>query len=341
MLEIGQPLHAFDYHLIAKPGGPSSEAVRQATSQSPPDEPQTAGQPDGKPTIVVRRATDGESFSTLDGQKRTLTREMLVIADEQKGIALAGIMGGANTEINERTTDVLIESAYFLPTNIRRTSKGLGLRSESSYRFERGVDISITDWASLRAAHLILQIAGGQLAGGVVEAYPAPANPRQIALRYGKTNGLLGIVIPNNEQVKHLLALGLEVIAQSNDSGMFRIPTWRVDLERETDLIEDIERLHGLEKVPALPPRGAIGANAFDAIHDHIADLRRLLVGEGLHEAQGQTLISDAAAKLVTPAHGLVRLANPLSSDMNVLRPSLLPGLIDSLRHNVSRKNYD
>ncbi|HEU0039495.1 MAG TPA: phenylalanine--tRNA ligase subunit beta, partial [Verrucomicrobiae bacterium] len=332
MLEIGQPLHAFDYHLIAKPGGTNFEAVRQAASQSPLDETQTASKMpvlrdkhDAKPTIVVRRAHDGELFIALDGQKRTLTREMLVIADEQKGIALAGIMGGANTEINERTTDVLIESAYFLPTNIRRTSKRLGLRSESSYRFERGVDISITDWASLRAAHLILQIAGGQLAGGVVEAYPTPANPRQITLRYAKTNALLGTVIPNNEQMKHLIALGFEVTAQSNDSGMFRVPTWRVDLKRETDLIEEIERLHGLEKVPATPPRGAIGANAFDAIHDQIADLRRILAGEGLSEAQGQTLISDAAAKLVTPADELVPLANPLSSDMNVLRPSLLP----------------
>jgi len=138
MLETGQPLHAFDYHLIAKGA-------------------------DGKPTIVIRRAAAGEKFKTLDNQERALTGEMLLIADEQKGIALAGVMGGANTEINNDTKDVLIESAYFSPVNIRRTSKLLGLRSESSYRFERGADVGICDWASRRAAQLILETAGGQL----------------------------------------------------------------------------------------------------------------------------------------------------------------------------------
>lgn len=321
MMEIGQPLHAFDYHLIAK------------------------GK-DGKPTIVVRRAQDGELFVTLDGQKRTLTRDMLLIADEQKGIALAGIMGGLNTEINDQTVDVLIESAYFNPTNIRRTSKALGLRSESSYRFERGADIDINDWASRRAAQLILETAGGQLAEGIVDAYPEPVEPKQITLRFAKTDALLGIAIAPEQQVKTLSSLGLaELSGQSpiahRPSAVFRIPTWRVDLKRETDLIEEIERLYGVEKVPATPPRGAIGSNPFDALHDQIADVRRILAGIGLNEAQGQTLISDAAAKLVVPAESLVMLANPLSSDMNALRPSLLPGLIDSLRHNVSHKNYD
>ena len=154
MLETGQPLHAFDYHLIAKSA-------------------------DGKPTIVVRRAAAGEKFKTLDNQERTLTNEMLLIADEQKGIALAGVMGGANTEINNSTADVLIESAYFSPVNIRRTSKQLGLRSESSYRFERGADAGICDWASRRAAQLILETAGGELAEGVVDVYPKPAEPKR------------------------------------------------------------------------------------------------------------------------------------------------------------------
>ena len=154
MLEIGQPLHAFDYHLIA---GSRVRANADGSKHPPSD--------DGgyKPTIVVRRAAPGEKFKTLDNVERTLTNEMLLIADEQKGIALAGVMGGQNTEINEKTVDVLIESAYFSPTNIRRTSKALGLRSESSYRFERGADIGICDWASQRAAQLILETAGGQL----------------------------------------------------------------------------------------------------------------------------------------------------------------------------------
>src|SRR5262249_12614331 len=137
MLESGQPLHAFDYHLLAKTPGQSS------------------------PTIVVKRAADGERFVTLDGQERSLSREVLLIADETKAIALAGVMGGQNTEINPDTIDVLIESACFKPQNIRATSKKLGLRTESAYRFERGADIGICDWASARAAQLILETAGG------------------------------------------------------------------------------------------------------------------------------------------------------------------------------------
>ncbi|MBI5774357.1 MAG: phenylalanine--tRNA ligase subunit beta, partial [Verrucomicrobia bacterium] len=311
MLETGQPLHAFDYHLIGK----------------------TA---DGKPTIVIRRAAAGEKFKTLDNQERTLTSEMLLIADEQKGIALAGVMGGANTEIRDDTKDVLIESAYFAPTNIRRTSKTLGLRSESSYRFERGADVGIAEWASRRAAQLILETAGGQLAEGVVDAYPKPAVPKEIPLRFEKTNTLLGVEIPKEQQVKLLQSLGLDMLPGS----AFRIPTWRVDLKRETDLIEEIERLHGLNKIPATPPRGAIGTNAFDAVHDQIAEARRILCGLGLNEAHGQTLVSKSE---VRGARGeeIVALANPLSTDMDVLRPSLLPGLIHALRHNVTRKNYD
>jgi len=325
MLEIGQPLHAFDYHLIAKVG--------QASSLS-------SGRQDACPTIIVRRAAAGEKFKTLDNQERTLTSEMLLIADETKGIALAGVMGGANTEINDRTVDVLIESAYFAPVNIRRTSKQLGLRSESSYRFERGADIGICDWASQRAAQLILETAGGQLAEGVVDAYPKPVEPKQITLHFSKSKDLLGIGISHSDQISFLTKLGLAVTEQSPGVCTFKIPSWRVDLKREVDLIEEIERLHGVEKTPATPPRGAIGANAFDSVYDQIAEVRRILSGLGLNEAQGQTLISKSEIR-DTNGEKIVALASPLSSDMDVLRPSLLPGLIHSLRHNVSRKNYD
>ncbi len=324
MLEIGQPLHAFDYHLIGKGA-------------------------DGEPTIVIRRAAAGEKFKTLDNQERTLTNEMLLIADEQKGIALAGIMGGANTEINDQTVDVLIESAYFSPTNIRRTSKQLGLRSESSYRFERGADAGISNWASQRAAQLILETAGGQLAEGVVDAYPVPAEPKQITLRHHKVNELLGITLKPEEMEFYLGQLGLKAVNRKarpvgddapTEPTTFQIPTWRVDLKREADLIEEIERLHGLAKVPATPPRGAIGTNAFDSVYDQISEARRILTGLGLNEAQGQTLISRGEARGAKDEE-IVALANPLSSDMDVLRPSLLPGLVHSLRHNVTRKNYD
>src|SRR6185436_14783539 len=214
------------------------------------------------------------------------------------------------------------------PTNIRRTSKTLGLRSESSYRFERGADIGICDWASQRAAQLILETAGGKLASGVVDAYPTPAELKSITLRYAKTNALLGVPIAHGEQVMHLAAIGLTPAKQTNDTCSFKIPTWRVDLKRETDLIEEIERLHGLEKIPATPPRGAIGTNSFDAVYDQIGDVRRILCSFGLNEAQGQTLISKDEVR-GTPDAEIVALANPLSSDMDVLRPSLLPGLLN------------
>ncbi len=314
MLETGQPLHAFDYHLIAK------------------------GK-DGKPMIVIRRAGDKEKFKTLDNQERTLTNEMLLIADEQKGIALAGVMGGQNTEINDRTTDILIESAYFSPVNIRRTSRQLTLRSESSYRFERGADIGVCDWASQRAAQLILETAGGQLAEGVVDFYPKPAEPKQITLHFSKTKDLLGVGISHAEQISFLTKLGLTITRQEPGECTFSIPSWRVDLKREVDLIEEIGRLYGIEKIPDAPPRNAIGTNAFDLIYDQIAEARRILTGLGLNEAQGQTLISSAEFGIRSAES--VMLSNPLSSDMDVLRPSLLPGLIHSLRHNVSRKNYD
>jgi phenylalanyl-tRNA synthetase beta chain len=324
MLECGQPLHAFDYHLLAKSA-------------------------DGKPTIIVRRAQDGELFVTLDGQKHTLTREHLLIADAEKGIALAGVMGGLNSEINERTVDVLIESACFQPANIRRTSKALGLRTDASYRFERGADIGLTDWASRRCAQLILESAGGQLAVGVADAYPAPVEPRQITLRHAKVNELLGITLQPEEIDFYLGQLGLKSTSRKPrpvdapaepEPVTWLIPTWRVDLKREADLIEEVCRLHGVDKIPATPPRGAIGANEYDAVHDQLAEVRRLLTGLGLNEAQGQTLIGANAAERVATA-GVVLLANPLSSDMNALRPSLLPGLLDSLQHNVGRRECD
>ena len=338
MLESGQPLHAFDYHLIAKSA-------------------------DGKPTIVVRRAAADEKFKTLDGQERTLNSESLLIADETKGIALAGVMGGQNTEINDKTVDVLLESAYFSPTNIRRTSKQLGLRTDSSYRFERGADVGICDWASQRAAQLILETAGGQLADGVVDAYPQPAKTKEISLRHEKVEALLGVSIPVADQKHFLERLGLKLgpthvpfVDASADTATlvgkplipdartavttFRVPSWRVDMKRDVDLIEEIARLYGVDKIPATTPRGGHGENAFDPVYDQIAAVRHLLTGLRLNEAQGQTLVGKDEVRGVKDEE-VVALANPLSSDMDVLRPSLLPGLIHSLRHNVSRKNYD
>jgi phenylalanyl-tRNA synthetase beta chain len=325
MLETGQPLHAFDFHLLSS-----------APNQS-------------HPSIVVRRAQEGERFITLDGQERKLSSQMLLIADETKPIALAGVMGGLNSEINLKTVDVLLESAYFKPQNIRATSKRLELRTESSYRFERGGDVGICDWASRRAAQLILQTAGGTLAAGVVDAYPLPFEPKQITLRHQKVKDLLGIELSPEQIDGYLGQLELKVVGRkprpigetaAPEPSTFRIPSFRVDLKREVDLIEEVARLYGVDRIPATTPRGAVGSNSFDLIQDQYAEARGILTGLGLFEAQGQTLISAAAAGLIS-GDSLIGLSNPLSSDMNVLRPSLLPGLLESLRHNVSRKTYD
>jgi phenylalanyl-tRNA synthetase beta chain len=309
MLETGQPLHAFDLHLLA--GG----------------------------KIIIRRAAEGEKFVTLDGKERPLTDQMLLIADETKGVALAGIMGGQNSEINSGTVDVLLESACFKAQNIRATSRKLDLRTDSSYRFERGADIEVCDWASRRAAQLILEVAGGSLLEPGIDAYPAPVKLKELTLRPEKTNELLGVQIPAQTQADFLNRLGIAPVAPGGT--VFRVPAFRVDIKREADLIEEIGRLYGVDKIPSSAPRGAIGANAFDAVHDQIAECRRLLAGLGLIEAQGQTLISDASAKLRDAGAPPVALQNPLSSDMNVLRPSLLPGLLDSQRRNLSRKKED
>ena len=259
-------------------------------------------------------------------------------------------MGGQNSEINSGTADVLIESAYFNPQNIRATSKKLELRTESSYRFERGGDVGVCDWASQRAARLILETAGGTIAEGVIDAYPKPFEPKQIALRHTRTEAVLGVDVPADKQLDFLHRLGLEIITPSGispttgirtpNTTVFRVPLFRVDLKREIDLVEEIARLHGVDNIPSTPPRGAVGTNAFDAVHDQISEARRLLTGLGLYEAQGQTLISDTSAKLAT-AGSAIALANPLSSDMNVLRPSLLPGLLAAMRHNVNHRTND
>jgi len=330
MLESGQPLHAFDYHLLSRSSGCESAQNKL--------EPTHVGC--YTPKIIIRRANEGEKFTTLDGKERTLTNQILLIADETKGLALAGIMGEKNSEINANTTDVLIESAYFKPQNVRATSKKLELRTDSSYRFERGGDVEICDWASRRAAQLICDLAEGQVLGHAIDNFSHQTPAKPITLHFAKTKDLLGIGISHQEQISFLTKLGLTVAEQTPGICTFKIPSWRVDLKREVDLIEEVGRLYGIEKIPATPPRGALGANAFDSVYDQIAEARRILTGLGLNEAQGQTLIAKSEVRS-QKSEEIVALANPLSSDMDVLRPSLLPGLIHSLRHNVSRKNYN
>ncbi len=326
MLETGQPLHAFDLHLL-RPGA------------------------SGRPGVVVREAAAGEVFVTLDGREHTLAGGELMIADAHRAIALAGVMGGRETEIQDTTVDVLLESAWFAPTSVRRTSRGLGLRTDASYRFERGADPGAVDLASRRCAALIVELAGGVLAQGVVDACPVPAEPRRVTLRHDRVNEVLGTRIAPEEIESHLVRLGLRAVGRRPrpvDAGSdappepvtFEIPSFRVDLKQEIDLVEEVCRLHGVDRIPSTPPRGAVGSHPFDAVHDQLSEARRLLTGLGLDEAQGQTLVAGAGLDAGRRAVA-VALANPLSADMDVLRPSLLPGLLDILAHNAARRVLD
>jgi phenylalanyl-tRNA synthetase beta chain len=172
-----------------------------------------------------------------------------------------------------------------------------------------------------------------------VDVYPSPAQPKELTLHFSHSKDLLGIGVSHADQVSYLNKLGMETVSQQPGEATFRVPSWRVDMKREVDLIEEVGRLYGIDKIPSTPPRGALGTNVFDSVYDQIGEARRILTGLGLNEAQGQTLISNSEFQISNVES--VALANPLSSDMDVLRPSLLPGLIHSLRHNLARKNHD
>ena len=318
MLECGQPLHAFDYNLL------------------------------NGHRIVVRRAQNGERFLAIDESQHELTGDRLVIADAQRAVALAGIMGGKESEINQATTDVLLESAWFLPANVRKTSKTLGLASESSYRFERGANIDGVLWAGHRAAALIQELAGGQIARGVIDALAKPVEKRHVRCRYAQVNRLLGVEVPPETVKKIFAGLGCAIMEgrapsrpseksghdgawPSNDFVEVEVPTFRVDLEREADLIEEICRIHGVDKIPARMQPATAAVSEFDARWDACARVRGILTALGFHEALNQTLVSE----------GDLKLQNPLSADQQALRSSLVPGLLANLRTNVSRHQFD
>ncbi len=324
MLLTGQPLHAFDLHQIARGT-------------------------DGRTALVIRRAQPGEVFTTLDEKERSLTTNDALIADPQKAIALGGVMGGRNSEVSGGTTDLVLESATFEPTAIRRTSKNLGLRTDASYRFERGADPGAAEWASRVATSLVVAEAGGVAAEGVVDVQSAPVVPRRITLRAEKVGELLGIPLPREQIEAHLSQLGLRAVNRRPRSVddpapmeplVFEVPTFRVDLKRETDLIEEVIRLHGVDKIPAAEPRQARGYHAYDLRHDELMEARRVMAGLGLNEVTGQTLISRGSIR-TSGGIPIVLLSNALSSDMDALRPSLLPGLLDIARHNLRHQHGD
>lgn len=309
MFEMGQPLHAFDYNALAEH------------------------------RIVVRRAAAGESIVSIDGHERKLTPDMLVIADARRPVALAGVMGGKETEVSDKTVNILLESARFDPLSIRQTSRTLAMKSDSSYRFERQIDPTLPARASLRAAELILQTAGGELLQGVVEAGSKGYTPRVVSVRLSRMKALLGIELPADEVMDVYARLGF---APSLAEGVIRcaIPSWRLDLNIEADLIEEAIRVIGYGRVPVreeisiqvAPPEP--DARAMELI-------RQSLVSAGYFESITFSWASDALVDRFRPAEAVTLLrADPRIRKADAqLRPSILPGLLEAVAHNQSVGN--
>jgi phenylalanyl-tRNA synthetase beta chain len=310
MLETGQPMHAFD---LSKMRG-------------------------GK--IVVRRARAGESMTTLDGKQRTLSNDMLVIADAECAEDIGGVMGGAASEISAATKRVVFEAAYFAPSQIRSTSKKLGLKTEASSRFERGADRTAPSRAMARALQLLEQVGAGQATGDVTDNYPAPHQPRTMRLDRARISGLLGMIVPDDQVVRILTALGFEIAQapgpESRTPGGWQVivPAWRIDMHRQVDLIEEVGRHHGFEHLPATFPGVEQAPPPSDPRIARDRRARNALLGMGFSEAITLAFIASKAAEPFLGGHDPVVIANPLSELFTTMRPSLLPGVIDAVSHN-------
>jgi phenylalanyl-tRNA synthetase beta chain len=314
MLEIGQPMHAFD---VARLRGPA---------------------------LVIRRARPGERLTTLDGVERTLDPEMLVIADAERAVAVGGVMGGRDSEIGPGTTRIALESATFLPGSVRRTSKRLGLKTEASIRFERGGDVEAAPTGIARAAALLQKLGAGTPVGGLIDRYPAPRLVTRVTLRSARIGRVLGMDVPTDEVPRILSPLGFDVDWTDMERGAWTVgvPTFRVDVTREIDLIEEVGRHYGFDRLPATFPALTAPQAAPD---DRIASdraVRRILLAAGFSEATTFAFMERQAA-LPFCASGTepAAIANPLSEKFAVLRPSLLPGLVDACAHNRRRERRD
>jgi phenylalanyl-tRNA synthetase beta chain len=311
--ELGHPLHAFDRELV------------------------------GKHHVVVRRARPGERLTTLDGQVRALTPEMLVIADPERAIGIAGVMGGANTEVGEATTSVLLESAYFQPGSVRRTARALGLSTEASYRFERGADVEGLRLALDRAAGMIAELAAGRVARGVLDAYPAPPPPRRVTLRPSRIRQVVGAA-PPPEAIAAILA-GLGLPAEPREEAFeVAVPSFRRDVTMEDDLVEEVVRVWGYDHIPSTLPSGALTLTRRPRSLRVLDAVRAALTAAGLQEAVTLSLVDPAALARLGYGPGdprLVPVQNPLARDRSVLRPTLLAGLLEVLAANVRRQAPD
>lgn len=308
MIERGQPLHAFDL-------------------------PSLAGA-----KIIVRRARDTKTICTLDDQERTLEPEDLLICDRDQGVAVAGVMGGANSEVRNQTTTVLLESAYFVPETIRRTARRLGIHSEASYRFERGVDPQGTILALDRAAMLIARLAGGRVSQGIIDINPHPFQPAAIALRPQRVHSFLGTTVANSEIKQRLRTLGLSLAKDGRNTWRVTPPSYRSDITQEADLIEEIARLGGYDAIPTLLPRTAIQEKKQDLEGALGRRIRTMLSSQGLAEMFNMSFTSARLNSLfpgIFPNVESIALRNPLSLEDAEMRLSLLSNLIRALQLNV------
>ena len=309
MMETGQPPHAFDYNKI------------------------TGGK------IIVRKAIAGERIVSIDGTKCELKPEILIIADADRPVAVAGVMGGLETEVSENTTTILLEDAWFEPVSIRRTGRTLGLASEASFRFERFVDIENIDWASKRTAELIIKVAGGKVVKGVIDSYPGREVPKKITLRLSRLNKLLGIKVPADEAMRILTNLRFNP-KQDGDMIHCTAPSWRSDVYREADLIEEVARCYGYDKIPA-GEKIHIKAISVDARQKLLQTARNLLESCGFYETVNITFIEDATAKLFsgeeTPNY--LGVKDVSRKNANLLRQNLIGSLLVVLQTNLNAKN--
>jgi phenylalanyl-tRNA synthetase beta chain len=307
MLELGQPMHAFD-----------NDALRG--------------------DIVVRHATAGETLKLLDGSEATLDGGFVVIADEAKALAVAGVMGGFESRVTDATANVFLESAHFAPSAIMGKARKLGLHTDASHRFERGVDPALPQRALERATELLLSIVGGKAGPVLVAERPEDLpSPAPVTLRRERLRRVLGVTVDDAEVARIFTALGMQV-ASTNDGWTVTAPSSRFDIEREEDLIEEVARILGYDNIPTHTPAGALTLAAEPEARIGDLALREQLAARGYHEAVN---LSFVPAELLTRwsfTDALVPLANPLSADLAVMRPSLLPGLVESLRHNRARQ---
>ena len=310
LIELGQPMHAFD---LARLGG---------------------GQ------IRVRTAQPDETLRTLDGQMRTLKPDMLVIADAERPVAIAGVMGGAESEVSGDTQTIVLESAYFAPLSVRRTSKALGLKTEASIRFERGTDPRLPVTAMERACALLDLTGAGAARGTIVDRYPLRVEPVVLRLRRGRVAGLLGVSVPDVDIRRILESLGFAV--RDAESGWdITVPTRRVDVLREVDLIEEVARHYGFDRIPVTFPALTTAPPRIDPRITQTRALRSIMTGAGFSEAVTFGFVAESAATPFAAAEDLVPIANPLSETFAVLRPSILPGLVGAVAHNRRREQRD